>query len=132
MKYISYKTVENYCKAVSTIVHPLPELYPYKLSDTIAANETYIKVLGKTKYIFFYFDAIKKIITSYRVFEKRDYLASIKSAFSTHSKYEVLPNSLKVISDDNPIYNVAVQYWNQHGMPFKLLQVIGLTNQDDI
>lgn len=130
--YISYKTVENYCKAVSTIVHPLLEFYPYELSDTIAADETYIKVLGKTNYIFFYFDAIKKIVTSYRVFEKRDSLSSIKAAFSTLSKYEVLPNSLKVISDGNPIYNVAVQYWIQHGMTFKLYQVIGLTNQDDI
>ena len=38
---------------------------------------------------------------------------------------------MKVISDGNPIYNVAVQYWCQNGLPFKLYQVIGLTNQDD-
>ena len=129
--YISYKTVENYCKAVSSIVHPLLEFYPYDLSDTIAADETYIKVLGKTNYIFFYFDSIKKIVTSYRVFEKRDSLSSIKACYSTLSKYDKLPDSLKVISDGNPIYNVAVQYWTEHGMPFKLYQVIGLTNKDD-
>ena len=130
--YISYKTVENYCKSVSTIVHPLLEFYPYELSDTIAADETYIKILGKTAYIFFYFDSKKKIVTSYRVFDKRDSLSSIKAAYSTLSKYDKLPESLKVISDGNPIYNVAVQYWTQHGLPFKLYQVIGLTNQDDI
>lgn len=129
--YISYKTVENYCKAVSSIVHPLLEFYPYELSDTIAADETYISVLGKTNYIFFYFDAIKKIVTSYRVFDKRDSLSSIKAAYSTLSKYDTLPESLKVITDGNPIYNVAVQYWTQHGLPFKLFQVIGLTNLDD-
>lgn len=129
--YISYKTVENYCKAVSSIIHPLLEFYPYDLSDTIAADETYIKVLGKTNYIFFYFDTIKKIVTSYRVFDKRDSLSSIKAAYSTLSKYDKLPESLKVISDGNPIYNVAVQYWSEHGLPFKLFQVIGLTNQDD-
>ena len=129
--YISYKTVENYCKAASSIVHPLLEFYPYDLSDTIAADETYIKVLGKTNYIFFYFDSIKKIVTSYRVFEKRDSLSSIKAAYSTLSKFDKLPESLKIISDGNPIYNVAVQYWTEHGMPFKLYQVIGLTNQDD-
>lgn len=128
---ISYKTVENYCKAVSRIIHPMLEFYPYELSDTIAADETYIKILGKTNYIFFYFDAIKKIVTSYRVFEKRDSLSSIKAAFSTLIKYDELPESLKVISDGNPIYNVAVQYWCQNGLPFKLYQVIGLTNQDD-
>ena len=38
--YISYKTVENYCKAASSIIHPLLEFYPYDLSDTIAADET--------------------------------------------------------------------------------------------
>ena len=130
--YISYKTVENYCKSVSRIVHSVLEFYPYELSDTIAADETYIKILGKTNYIFFYFDAIKKIITSYRVFEKRDSLSSIKASYSTLCKYDKIPESLKVISDGNPIYNVAVQYWTQHGMPFTLYQVIGLTNQDDI
>ena len=129
--YISYKTVENYCKAASSIVHPLLEFYPYDLSDTIAADETYIKILGKTAYIFFYFDAIKKIVTSYRVFDKRDSFSSIKAAYSTLIKFDKLPESLKVISDGNPIYNVAVQYWCQHGLPFKLFQVIGLTNQDD-
>lgn len=130
--YISYKTVENYCKAAASIVHPLLEFYPYELSDTIAADETYIKILGKTAYIFFYFDAVKKIVTSYRVFDKRDSLSSIKAAYSTLSKYDTIPESLKVISDGNPIYNVACQYWAQNGLPFKLYQVIGLTNQDDI
>lgn len=128
---ISYKTVENYCKSVSPTIQALLEFYPYKLSDTIAADETYIKILGKTAYIFFYFDAIKKIVTSYRVFEKRDSLSSIKAAYSTLSKYETLPESLKVISDGNPIYNVAVQYWTQNGLPFQLYQVIGLTNLDE-
>lgn len=128
---ISYKTVENYCKSVSSTVQALLEFYPYELSDTIAADETYIKILGKTAYIFFYFDAIKKIVTSYRVFENRDSLSSIKAAYSTLSKYDKLPESLKVISDGNPIYNVAVQYWCQNGLPFQLYQVIGLTNQDE-
>ena len=128
---ISYKTIENYCKATASIIHPLLEFYPYELSDTIAVNETYIKVLGKTNYIFFWFDAIKKIVTSYRVFDKRDALSSIKAAYSTLIKYDSLPESLKVISDGNPIYNVAVEYWSQNGLSFKLYQVIGLTNQDD-
>ena len=78
---ISYKTVENYCKSVSPTIQALLEFYPYELSDTIAADETYIKILGKTAYIFFYFDAKKKIVTSYRVFEKRDTLSSIKPAY---------------------------------------------------
>lgn len=129
--YISYKTVENYCKAASSIIHSVLEFYPYKLSDTIAADETYIKILGKTNYIFFWFDTVKKIVTSYRVYQNRDSLSSIKSAYSTLIKYDTLPESLKVITDGNPIYNVAVQYWCQNGLPFDLYQVIGLTNKDE-
>ncbi len=101
------------------------------MSDTIAADETYIKVLGKSNYIFFWFDTTKKIVTSYRVFNKRDSLSSIKAAYYTLIKYDILSDSLKVISDSDPIYNVAVQYWCQNGLPFKLYQVIGLANQDD-
>ena len=128
---LSYKTVENYCKSVSSIVQYILEFYPYELSDSSCADETYIKVAGKTQYIFFYFDAIKKIVTSYRVFQHRDSLSSIKAAYSTLKKYKELPESLKVITDGNPIYNVAVQYWTQHGMPFHLYQVIGLKNLDE-
>ena len=106
--------------------------FTWILSYTIAADETYIKVAGKTAYIFFYFDAIKKIVTSYRAFAKRDSLSSIKAAYSTLVKFDSLPPSLQVISDGNLIYNVAVLYWSQHGFPFTLHQVIGLSNIDDV
>ena len=129
---ISYKTVENYCKAVSPLVHPILEYYPYKLTDTNAADETYIKIKGKTNYIFFFFDAIKKIITSYRVFEKRNSLSAIQASYSTLIKYNELPKSLQFITDGNPIYNVALEYWRQQGISFDLHQVIGLSNKDDI
>ena len=129
--HVSYKTVENYCKAVSCLVQPILEYYPYDLTDTNAADETYIKIKGKTNYIFFFFDAIKKIITSYRVFAKRDTLSAIQASFSTLSKYNELPKSLQLITDGNPIYNVAHEYWRQHDMNFELHQVIGLSNKDE-
>ena len=129
---ISYKTVENYCKSVSPLVFPIVEYYPYELSDEQAADETYIKIKGKTHYIFFFFDAIKKIITSYRVFAKRDTLSAIKASHSALSKFNGIPDSLKLITDGNPIYNVAHEYWRQNGINFDLFQVIGLSNIDDI
>lgn len=43
-----------------------------------------------------------------------------------------MPESLKAISNGNPFYNFAVQYWCQNGLPFNLYQVIGLTNKDEI
>ena len=131
--YISYKTVENYCKAISPLLAPILEYYPYELTNKNAADETYIKIKGKTHYIFFFFDAIKKIITSYRVFAKRDSLSAIQASFSTLSKYPgPLPEGFTLITDGNPIYNVAQEFWRQHDMPFELKQVIGLSNKDNI
>lgn len=123
---ISYKTVENYCKAASSVVHPLLEFYPYELSDTIAADETYIKILGKTAYVFFYFDAIKKIVTSYRVFDKRDSLSSIKAAYSTLIKYNTLPESLKVISDGNPFIMLLKNIGLKMGSLFNFIRLLVL------
>lgn len=128
---ISYKTVENYCKAVSCLVHPILEFYPYELTDQNAADETYIKIKGKTNYIFFFFDAVKKIITSYRVFAKRDSLSAIEASYSTLVKYNDIPESLTFITDGNPIYNVAHEFWRQNGINYTLKQVIGLSNKDD-
>lgn len=128
---ISHQTVRNYCDSVAGIVHSVLEYYPYDLSNTIAGDETYINIKGKTNYVFFMFDAIKKIITSYRVFAKRDSISAIKATYSTLRKYSDLPDNLKFITDGNPIYNVAHQYWSQHGKRFDLFQVIGLTNVDD-
>ena len=128
---ISYKTVENYCKAISPLVAPILEYYPYQLTDQNAADETYIKINGKTHYIFFFFDAIKKIITSYRVFAKRDSLSAIQASYSTLTKYNNIPDSLTFITDGNPIYNVAHEFWRQQGISFSLKQVIGLKNIDE-
>ena len=129
---ISHQTVKNYCDSVASIVQPVLEFYDYDLSNTIAGDETYIKIKGKTNYVFFMFDAIKKIVTSYRVFDIRDSISAIKAVYSTLDKYNTIPGDLKFITDGNPIYNVAHQYWTEHGMPFDLYQVIGLSNKDEI
>jgi transposase-like protein len=128
---ISHQTVDNYCKAVSPLVHPVLENYPYKLSNTIAGDETYIKVMGKMTYIFFMFDAVNKIITSYRAFAKRDSLSAIKAVFSTISKYVKLPDGFKIITDGNPIYNVAQHFFAANDINFDLFQVIGLKNNTE-
>lgn len=121
---LSHQTVANYCNAVASIVHPVLELFPYNLSNISAGDETYIKIKGKQHYVFFMFDAIKKIITSYRVFAKRDAIAAIQTVWSTLSKYSKIPDILKLITDGNPIYKVARQYFLQHGINFNLYQVI--------
>ena len=129
---ITHQTVANYCNSVSHIIHPVLEFYPYELSSFLAGDETYIKILGKQHYVFFMFDTINKIITSYRCFDKRDSIAAIKTVYNTLVKYDTLPDNLKMIFDGNPIYQVAHQYLSLNGYPFDLFQVIGLKNSDPI
>lgn len=129
--YISHQTVENYCKTASKIVHPVLEYYPYSLSSTFAADETYISILKKEHYVFFFFDAVKKIITSYRVFSKRDSLSAIKAMHSTLIKS--ISKQILIVSDGNPIYNVAYLYWNAfRDYKITLKQVVGLKNTDEV
>ena len=129
---ISHQTVKNYCDAVAHIVHPVLEFYPYDLSEFIAGDETYVRIMGKWHYNFFMFDTVKKIITSYRCFEKRDAISAIKTVYNTLAKYDNLPKNLTMFFDGNPIYNVAHQYWSHNGYPFDLIQIIGLKNRDPI
>lgn len=81
---VSYQTVINYAEAAAKRIEKLNEEFDYSeigLSDTLTSDETYIKVAGKTNYVFFFSDTKKKIITSYRIFPDRDSLCAIKSIY---------------------------------------------------
>lgn len=54
------------------MIQPFLETHPYKLSDDLCRDEMYVTVKGKKHYVFFISDKVKKIITSYEVFVKRD------------------------------------------------------------
>jgi transposase-like protein len=129
---ISHQTIMNYANSVSAMILPFLENYPYDLSSDLCGDETYIRVKGKKHYIFFFSDKIKKIITSYQVFNKRDTFSAVVSLYQTFKKYNgELPKDLKVIVDGNPIYNAAWSYFKSMDINFDLFQVIGLTNNTD-
>ena len=128
---VSHTTVANYAEAVASVVHPVLEHYPYELSDSIAGDETYAKVKGKWWYCFFMFDSVNKIITSYRIFEKRDAVSAIKAFGYTLAKYSKLPDVINFFTDGNPIYNLALQFWISQGYNIDLKQIIGLKNRDE-
>ncbi len=126
---ISHQPIMNYANSVSAMVLPLLENYPYDLSSDLCGDETYIRVKGKKHYIFFFSDKIKKIITSYQVFSKRDtFLRLFLCIKPLRKKYAKLPEKLKVIVDGNPIYNAAWAYFKSIKINFDLFQVVGLTN----
>ena len=129
---VSHQTIANYCNAVAPRIKPFVDRYPYELSNSFCGDETYIKVGGRWHYIFFFFDTVKKIILSYRVRKNRDYQSAILAVNDVLVKLQEIPKNLNLITDGNPIYLIARQWFAQHGINFNVTQVVGLTNDDPI
>ncbi|MEL4026324.1 DDE-type integrase/transposase/recombinase [Lysinibacillus endophyticus] len=129
---ISHQTILNYVNSVSILMKPFVDGYPYELSDQFCGDETYIRVNGKWHYLFFFFDAAKKVILSYRVSPNRDTLSAIKAIDDVLQKLKEIPENLNLIVDGNPIYLLAQHFFAQHDIWFDVTQVIGLTNEDPV
>lgn len=128
---ISHQSIINYANSVATLVKPFVDYYPYDISDSICGDETYIKVKGKWNYIFFFMDAAKKIILSYYTSSNRDTDSAIYALDDVLAKFKELPQNLNIITDGNPIYLLAQQFFASHGINFEIMQVIGLSNDDE-
>lgn len=129
---ISGQTIRNYAKSAAAVVQPFVDYYPYELSDQFCGDETYIRVLGKWNYLYFFFDAVNKIILSHRVSLHRDTETAIKAIYDVLRRFEEIPEDLNLITDGNPIYLLARQFFAQNGIHFDITQVIGLTNEDEV
>jgi transposase-like protein len=102
------------------------------MSDSFCGDETYIKVQGRWQYVFFFFDAVKKIILSYRIRRERDYRSAVLAINDVLVKLKEIPKNLNLVTDGNPIYLLAQHWFAQHGIKFDVTQVIGLTNDDPV
>jgi transposase-like protein/transcription elongation factor Elf1 len=127
---VSHQTIANYCNAVAPRVKPFVDNFHHSLSCSICGDETYIKILGRWHFIFFFFDTVKKIILSYRVRRHRDYPSAILAINDVLLKYKEIPNNLNLFTDGNPIYLLARQWFAQRNIFFDITQVIGLSNDD--
>jgi transposase-like protein len=130
---ISGQTIRNYARSVASLVRGFTDNYPYELSDQFCGDETYIRVQGKWHYIYFFFDAVKKIILSHRVNPHRDTETAIKAFYDVLKRFDGnIPEDLNLIVDGNPIYKLAQAFFMQTGINFEVTQVIGLTNEDEV
>jgi transposase-like protein len=129
---ISHQTILNYVNSVALILKPYIDHYPYELSDQFCGDETYIRVNGRWHYLFFFFDAVKKIILSYPVSPNRDTISAIRAIDEVLLKMEDIPENLTFVVDGNPIYLLAQHFFAQNGISFDIKQVIGLTNEDPV
>ena len=129
---ISHQSILNYENAVALILKPYVDHYPYELSDQFCGDETYIRVQGRWHYLFFFFDAVKKIILSYPVSANRDTATAIRAIDDVLMKFKEIPEDLTFVVDGNPIYLLAQHFFAQHDIHFDITQVIGLTNEDPV
>lgn len=129
---ISHQTVLNYENSVALLLKPYVDYYPYELSDQFCGDETYIRVNGRWHYLFFFFDAVKKIILSYPVSPNRDTATAIRAIDEVLVKMKEITENLTFVVDGNPIYLLAQHFFAQQGISFDVKQVIGLTNEDPV
>ncbi len=129
---VSHQTVANYAEAASCLINPWLDNYQYgELTPDQCGDETYVKINGNKAYVFFMCDSIKKIITSYNIFMKRDTFSAIQAYYSVLRKFTAIPEGLSFVVDGNPIYLAAQQYFLLQDRKFKVHQVIGLENKDE-
>ncbi|QEU47651.1 DDE-type integrase/transposase/recombinase [Schleiferilactobacillus harbinensis] len=129
---ISHQTIHNYEEAVAAVVRPFWANYPYKLSEELVGDETYIRVKGKWNYIFYFYDALNKLILADYVTPHRTSESAAIAINQVLQKFDVIPEKLRFIVDANPIYQVARIYFAKHGINFDIKQVIGLKNKDEV
>lgn len=130
---ISHVQVTNYAYTASVLVKPFVDSFKYDPSNFLAADETYTKVKGAKRYVWFVIDAIKKSILGYYSSEFRDTIPCILAIRMAFDKFKIFPGkALNFIADGFNSYKLAEQQFKLHNMDFDVTQVIGLTNDDKV
>lgn len=132
---ISHQQIANYCKTAAMVVKPFVDNYDYKPSDTLTADETYIKVRGVKGYIWFIMDAFSRSIIGYRVSDNRSVGPCILAMRQALKYFKKLPKAFRFIADGYSAYPLAAQEFKRKlgdDFAFNITQVIGLTNDDEV
>lgn len=131
---VSYQTVLNYAAAAAFNCHSFNLKHKGPIDPISAGDETYIKVLGKHRYVFFFISSKNLKITAYHVADNRGTqpaIIAMKEAIRTAAPGQ----KLILISDGNPSYPAGIHFLNadiQEGdqPPLQHHKVIGLQNLD--
>lgn len=132
---ISHTMVANYLKTAACVIKPFVDTYDYKRSDTLIADETYIKVKGVKGFVWFIMDAVSRAVIGYRVSDNRGVGACILAMRMAFSNIKKLPDNFRFIADGYSAYPLAAQQFalkEEDPLKFDITQVIGLTNDDAV
>jgi transposase-like protein len=129
---VSYQTVLNYAAAAAFYCHSFNLHRKGGIDSVSAGDETYIKVLGKNHYVFFFISSLSLKITAYHVADNRGTLPAViamKEAIRTASSDQ----EIILVSDGNPAYPAGIHYLNaleDDNPTIQHKKVIGLQNLD--
>ena len=112
---ISHTQIANYATTAAYCVKPFVDSYDYKPTNYLAADETYTKVKGSRRYVWFIMDAIKKSILGYRSSSSRDTTPCILAMRMAFDKFKKFPGkALKFVADGYTAYKLAQQIGRAH------------------
>jgi len=130
---VSYQTVLNYAQSAAYYAHQFNFKQKGSIDDVSVGDETYIKIEGRTNYVWFALSSKKHSITAYHLSDKRDTvsaIATINEAIRTARPGQ----ELTYITDGLGSYIEAIQFLNKNQQQNKIshVQVIGLENKDEV
>lgn len=129
---ISYQTVLNYAEASAYYCHQFNLKHKGPVDDILTGDETYIKIMGKYYYVFFFLSSQNHKITSYHLADSRDTLPATISMLEA-IRTALPEQQISLITDGNPSYPAGILFINSH-LPsnpnIKHHKVIGLQNLD--
>jgi len=128
---VSYQTVLNYAAAAAFYCHSFNLKHKGFIDSVSAGDETYIKVLGKHHYAFFFISSESLKITAYHVADNRSTqpaVVAMKEAIRTASSDQ----KIILVTDGNPSYPAGIHFLNSldDGPEIRHKKVIGLQNLD--
>lgn len=130
---ISHTQIAKYATTVAFCIKPFVDSFDYNPTNFLAADETYTKVKGKKRYVWFVMDAVKKSILGYCSSVARDVEPCIYALRLAFEKFKKFPGkALKFIADGYTAYPLARQQFALNKMDFDVTQVIGLSNEDEV
>ncbi|KQB93186.1 transposase [Geobacillus sp. PA-3] len=113
-----HQTVLNYANSVALLIQPFVDWFPYDLSGSFGGDETYIRVKERWHYLFFLFDAVKKVVLFDRISPNRNTLSAIKAIDDVLRKLPFIPEDLSFVVNSNPIYLLVQHFFAQQSISF--------------
>lgn len=129
---VSYQTVLNYAAAAAFYCHSYNLQHKGPIDSIQAGDETYIKVLGKHRYVFFFISSKNLKITTYHVSDNRGTQPAI-IAMNEAIRTAAPGQEIILVTDGNPSYPAGIHFLNaQEGddPDIQHRKVIGLQNLD--